>query len=170
MTVRGDVIGGDFLFLVGYVADGDGFVGYGVRSTALADNGSHFSGFSFKGGLTGFDAQHLGFLDVGGAGDMGGASLHQVQFNRTDFAANFITHEIFQNFCRTGDVAVAEVVYGRGLYLLRDIASLFVLDSFADCHYHTVAVFQFLFHIFDKTVVIKICFTQIDQIRTFSTA
>ena len=61
--------------------------------------------------------------------------------------ADTVTHQLFEYFCRTCNVAVPKLILCIALHLLRNIAALAVMDALADCNQNTVLLFQFFLHI-----------------------
>ena len=78
---------------------------------------------------------------------MSRAPLHQVQFNRSYLTADTVTHQLFEYFCRTCNVAVPKLILCIALHLLGHVAALAVMDALADCNQNTVLLFQFFLHI-----------------------
>ena len=69
---------------------------------------------------------------------MGGASLHQIQFDGSYFAANLSSHNVFQYSGTSCDITVSKIIHGPALYLLGDINTIFILDSFTDRYQYAV--------------------------------
>ena len=124
-----DPFQGNFFLLVADTVHILEAAGEFVGLIAGTDEGDHFSGFPFEGGLHSGASGEGCFSGVGERLGEDGAALAEVQLDGADLDSEAFPHEVFQIFSATREHLVAESVGAGGTGVFADKFALRVMDA-----------------------------------------